>query len=492
MASKKNVLFIIADQFRADSLGVVGHPIVQTPNLDMLAREGVLFTQCFTQTAPCGPSRACMYTSRYACSHRSVNNKVPLIDAHENLGVAVRESGRDPIVISNNDYTVDPRILPPDDFRTYTRFYDNFLPGFNGVLLHEYDSPEWFEDLRQKGYPEHLLNHNQVHKPNVPEAGPEDHLPLRFPSYIRAEDAECRFVTKTAIDHMSQREEAGWFVSLNYIKPHPPRICSAPFNDMYDPADMPPAMRQADELKSEHPYLKRMYSEPDLVSERDLREVQANYWGMITELDAALGDLFQYLKDSGQWDNTLIVFTSDHGEYLGDHFLTGKGKIYDGTMRVPLIIRDPSPEADVTRGQQVDGFVESIDHAPTMLDYLDISIPNRFQGTSVLGRVRGKGVAKSEVYYERDIRDEVADLISDPDLGLLWVIRDDKFKYVHFADESFPALLFDLQQDPHEFTNLADDPEYLPTMITYCQKLLRWRMKHEDQRMTHWHARYKL
>ncbi|MBT3604805.1 MAG: sulfatase-like hydrolase/transferase, partial [Candidatus Latescibacteria bacterium] len=321
---------------------------------------------------------------------------------------------------------------------------------------HEYDSPEWFEDLRQKGYPEHLLNHKDVHKPNVPAEGPGDHLPIRFPSYIKAEDAECRFVTKTAIDHIGQRQGTGWFVSLNYIKPHPPRICSAPYNDMYDRVDMPAATRNEEELHSEHPYLKRINENPDLVSDRDLRETQANYWGMITELDAALGELFQYLKGSGQWDNTLILFTSDHGEYLGDHYQTGKGKIYDGTLRVPLIVRDPSPEADVTRGQQLDGFVESIDHSPTMLDFLDIPIPDRFQGTSALGRVRGTGSAKPEVFYERDIRDEVADLISDPDLGLLWVIRDHKYKYVHFADDTFPPLLFDLQADPGEFNNLAD------------------------------------
>jgi len=492
MPASKNLLFIIADQFRADSLGCAGHPVVQTPNLDMLARASARFGQCFVQTAPCGPSRMCMYTSRYPCSHRVMGNKVPLVDAHENLGMYLREGGYKPGQMGYQDYGVDPRILPPDDFRTHTPHYDNCLPGWKNLLYHEYDSPEYFAYLRETGYPEALCNHREIHKPNVPPEGPGDHLPLRYPAHYAAEDCECRFVTNRAIEHIRSQEQSGWVLNINYIKPHPPRICSAPYNDMYDPADMPPPVRRETELASAHPYLQRMHKKPDLVSERDLRETQANYWGMITELDASLGLLFKALKDAGQWDNTMIVFTADHGEYLGDHYMTGKGRLYDTAMHVPLIVRDPSPEADVTRGKVLDGFVESIDHAPTMLEYLGVPIPDRVQGTSVLGRVRGRkdARAKTEIYYEKDIRGEVKDLVPDPDRRQFWLVRDERFKYVQFGDEAIPPLLFDLENDPGEFHNLADDPAHMPTVLHYCQRLLRWRMKHEDQRMTHWHARY--
>lgn len=490
MPKPLNVLFILADQFRSDSLGCVGHPVVKTPNLDMLAQSGVFFKQCFVQTAPCGPSRMCMYTSRYPCSHRSVGNKVPLVDAHENLGMYLRAAGYKPAQMGYQDYAVDPRILPPDDVRTYKPNYDNFLPGWDNLLDHEYDSKEYFAYLREKGYPEALCNHDAIHKPNVPPEGPGDHLAIRFPAHYKEEDCECRFLTNLAMDYVQAHSQGGWVLNLNYIKPHPPRICSAPYNDMYDPADMPAATRREAELQSDHPYLSRIHRKPDLVAERDLRETQANYWGMITELDTSLGLLFDSLKKTGQWENTLIVFSSDHGEYLGDHYLTGKGQLYDGTMRVPLIVRDPSPEANGTRGQLVDGFVESIDHAPTILDFLGVPIPDRFQGTSVLGRVRGAGEGKAEIHYEKDIRGEVADLVADPDCRLLWVVRDDEYKYVQFADEAIPPLLFDLKADPGEFHNLADDVVHMPTVLRYCQKLLRWRMKHEDQRMTHWYAQH--
>lgn len=484
-----NVLFILADQFRPDCLGIAGNPVIRTPHLDALAREGTLFQKCFVQTAPCGPSRMCIYTGRYLCSTRAVDNKTPLIDAEENLAMALREGGYAPGIIGYNDYAVDPRILPADDPRTQEISYDNFLPGFDLALRHEYDSPEYFEMLRRKGYPEALLSHEAIHRPNVPPRGPGDHLPLRYPAHYRAEDSEGRFVTQAAIDYLRERRDAGWVLSLNTIKPHPPRICAAPYNDMYDPSDMPAPNRRPEELTSTHPYLKQVHRQPQLVSERDLRETQANYYGMITELDACLGLLFRALKESGQWDRTLILFSSDHGEYLGDHYLTGKGQFYDETMRAPLIVRDPSPEADATRGAQLDRFVESIDLAPTILEYLGLPVPDRFQGQSVLGQVRGRldTRPKTEIFYEKDFRSEMRHVAGqDLDRCLLWVVRDDAYKLVHFADASVPPLLFDLKRDPGEHHDLAGAPGHLPVLLAYSQKLLRWRMRHEDQRMEHW------
>ena len=239
MAERKNVLFILSDQFRADCLGIDGHPVVQTPNLNALSRESTRFNKCFIQTAPCGPSRMCIFTSRYLCSTRAVDNQTPLIDAQENLAFELRQGGYRPALMGYNDYAVDPRILPPGDPRTYTPNYDNFLPGFDVALDHEYDSKEYFEMLREKGYPQDLLSHAAIHKPNVPAEGPGDHLPIRYPAHYTEEDSECRFITNTAIDYILDKKVEGWMLSLNYIKPHPPRICSAPYNDMYDPDEMP-------------------------------------------------------------------------------------------------------------------------------------------------------------------------------------------------------------------------------------------------------------
>ena len=491
----RNVLFILADQFRADCLGVAGNEVLQTPNLDQLAHEGAHFRNCFNQAAPCGPSRACIYTSRYLCSTRSINNQTPLRDAEENYGYALRQAGYDPGLIGYNDYTVDPAVLPPGDRRLRELDYANVLPGFERVYYHEYDSVEYFAWLKEQGYPDELLNHAAIHSPNVPEEGPGEHLPCHFPAHYKAEHSECRFVTDKAREYIRKRgendNEKGWVLSLNYIKPHPPNINCEPYSDMYDSADMPTAARQPEELDHPHPFVRAAIGEGQHKDEQHLRDFMACYYGMISELDDNLGLVFDEVKRTGQWDNTLIVFSADHGEYLGDHYMVGKGNLFDGAMHTPCIVRDP----EAVPGQTHDGFVEAIDLAPTVLEWLGVEVPGRFQGKSLMGAVRGdeNHALRTEIHYEYDYRSPARQLDPETDMDqhLLWVVRDADYKYVHFADERVPPLLFDLRSDPSEFENLADRPEHATTVLAYCQRLLRWRMCHEDQRMERWSAQFR-
>lgn len=224
--------------------------------------------------------------------------------------------------------------------------------------------------------------------------------------------------------------------------------------------------------------------------------LRACYYGMISELDACLGRLFQALKDTGQWDNTLIVFTSDHGSYMGDHYMQGKLHFYDAALRVPCIMRDPSPRAGVTRGKHLDPFVESIDTAPTVCEFLGIPSHERFQGQSVLGFLHGRPHAQPkpriyhEFYYYSSLKEEEK-LRANPDACRVWTVRDDDCKYVQFGEDHLPPLLFDLKSDPGEFENLAAKPEYAATVAEYCQHLLRWRMRHEDTRMERWALQYR-
>ncbi|HCL30480.1 MAG TPA: sulfatase [Candidatus Latescibacteria bacterium] len=491
-----NVLFILADQFRADCLGHLGNDTIKTPNLDRLAREGVSFTHGFNQAAPCGPSRMCIFTSRYMCSARAINNMTPLRDAHESLPQHLRDAGHNPGLIGYNDYTPDPEILAPEDERRHHLGYDNCLPGFERVYYHEYDSEEYFAWLGEQKYPDELLSHAGIHQPDVPAEGPGPHLPQHFPAKYRAEHSECAYVTDRAIDYVQQRgatQEAGWVLSLNYIKPHPPNICCAPYHDMYDPATMPPAARSTAEQSPTHPFL-RALAPDQLQEDLHLREYRACYYGMITEVDDNLGRLFQALESSGQWEDTLIIFSADHAEHLGDHYLTGKGMFYDGGMRIPWIVRDPTAAADTTRGQIRREFVQAIDSAPTIMDWLGLEIPDRFQGRSVLPLIRDGGdyEARREIHYEFDYRQgAMARGAEDPDEHLLWVVRDHEHKLVQFADPEMPPILFDLQADPEELENVAQKPAYQAKLLDLSQRLLRWRMRHEDQRAEHWAQNYR-
>jgi arylsulfatase A-like enzyme len=154
-----------------------------------------------------------------------------------------------------------------------------------------------------------------------------------------------------------------------------------------------------------------------------------------------------------------------------------------------LIVRDPSRAADATRGKTLDGFAESIDITPTILELMGLEVPDRVQGTSLAGRIRGSGEAgKIEIHYEKDYRHIPG---MDRDECLLWVVRDDSHKYVQFADPSVPPLLFDLVVDPVESNSIAGRPESTPILLDFCQRLLQWRMKNEDQRMEHWASQFK-
>ncbi len=492
MPERRNVLLILADQFRHDCVGAAGNPVIQTPHLDSLAHEGTLFSKYFVQTNPCGPSRMCLFTGRYLCSNRALTNETPLIDAEENLAMHLQAGGYNPALIGYNDYVRDPRTLPHGHPQKTTPCYDNVLPGFDWVLFHdEYTSQEYLQWLRTKGYPDAILDKIKVSEPDVPSEGPGDHLPLHYPAHYKAEDSEARFVTQTAMDWIRPRAGSGWFLSLNYIKPHSPRVCPAPYHNMYSPSEMPVPIRHPSELENDHPYYRLMQREHCLVDELEWRETRACYYGMISEVDDCLGALFEFLKQTGEWDHTLILFSSDHGDYMGDHYLLDKAHFFDATMRVPLIIRDPASHADVTRGQKMNHFAESVDLAPTILEFLGLPVPDRFQGNSLLGMVRGnqKAPGKKEIFFEADFRTRPAvDRSIHPDECLFWVVRDDHYKYVQFASADMPSILFDLAKDPDEFFNRAQSPSHVGVVAEYCQKLLRWRMRNEDQRMEHWAA----
>ncbi len=495
---RKNVLLIIADEFRADCLGAAGNPVIQTPHLDAFARESVRFDQCYVQTSPCGPSRMCIYTGRYLCAHNSSDNMTPLMAAEDNLAMHLRRHGLDPAIMGYNDYAIDPRILPEGHPHKTSLCYDYFLPGFEVALDHEYDSPEWYAALKRKGYPPEMCRREVMYAPNVPPEGPGDHNPFVYPAHYRAEDSESQFMTDVAVDYCARHRGEGWFLSVNYIKPHGPYICPAPYHAMYDPAAMPPPVRRPEELTRPHPYFARLLlnAPGELMQERDWRELRACYYGMISELDACLGRLFRAIKESGQWDNTLIIFTSDHGSYMGDHYLVGKAHFYDTALRVPYILRDPDPAADATRGSVISDFCECIDTAPTVCEFFGLPPHDRFQGRSLLGAARGLGDTPPrprihhEYYYYSSLKPEERS-VADPDACRLWTVRDRRFKYVQFGEEALPPLLFDLQADPGEFENLAARPEYALKVAEYCQHLLRWRMRVEDTRMERWANRYR-
>jgi arylsulfatase A-like enzyme len=288
-------------------------------------------------------------------------------------------------------------------------------------------------------------------------------------------------------------------------------IAPEPYNAMYDPAEVPFPQRKAtpEQEGEQHPFLKVKIAalaaskgvdehNPNNavhMPELELRQIRATYYGMITQVDDQIGRLIAHLKQTGEYNETLIIVTCDHGEMGGDHYCWGKEIYFDQSFHIPLIIRDPRRAADRNRGRQVEQFTESVDILPTILDWLGRPIPDQCDGRSLMPFIEGATPPdwRTDVHYELDFRtspnsgsiDPEAALGIAPDECYLTVLRDDHYKYVHFV--SLPPLLFDLKNDPYEMTNLANDPKYREVLLTYAQRMLSWRMRHVDRTLANLH-----
>lgn len=492
MKRNMNILFITADQWRGECLSILGHDQVKTPNLDALARDGLLFRNHFAQATPCAPSRSSLHTGMYLQNHRCVINGAPLDDRFGNWAREVSAAGYQPSLFGYTDSAIDPRGLDADDIRL--QHYSEPLPGIHSYTPMRDEVPvEWVEYLRERGYPERdrPWSYYAVIEEGVDWAQGGDRV---LPLAIKAEDHETHYMVNRCIDWIAA-QQGSWITHLSLLRPHPPFAAPEPYNRHHDPAQMPAPLRagSADEEAAQHPLLDYFihhskYRAPDEI--RQTQQDMTNYFGLIEEVDDNLGRLFASLKAGGHWDSTLVVFTSDHGEQLGDHWLISKLGFYDQSYHIPLIIRDPRVQADASRGTQIDGFSENVDVMPTMLDWLGLEVPSQCDGFSLLPAIRDGAMPagwREEAHWECDFRN-VRDATVERYLGItmhqcgLSVIRDHCYKYVHFA--ALPPLFFDLQRDPGEFVNQAANPEYQARVLEYAQKMLTWKINHAERGLT--------
>jgi len=499
MTKPQNILFITADQWRGECLSALDHACVKTPNLDRLAADGVLFRRHYSQATPCGPGRASLYTGLYLHNHRSVVNGTPLDARHANIALESRKAGYDPVLFGYTDVSADPRMHEEGDPELTS--YEGILPGITPVIRMRSDLQPWLAYLEGKGY-EMPEEKNGAFRPTANFPDSEQRGPTYAPARFKAEDSLTAYVTDEAIKYISERRDEPWFVHISHLSPHPPFIVPEPYHELYDPADMPQPVRAdspEDEAK-QHPWLEYFlgnqegtgftvgYTAADNLSLTDSETLQlrATYFAMMTEVDDQVGRLIAHLKETGEYDNTLIVFCSDHGEMLGDHWLYAKYGYFDQAFHTPLILRDPRPEADAGRGRVVSDFTENIDVMPTILDWIGVPVPVACDGETLLPFCRGENPPdwRSEAHWAYDFR-SVVNRTPEKALGLtsdqctMTVIRDDKYKYVHFT--ALAPLFFDLEADPWEQNDLAGDPAYHGLVLEYAQKMISWRMTHDER-----------
>ena len=446
-----NILWICTDQQRFDTLGCTGNRFVQTPNIDALAAQSAHFTHCFVQSPICQPSRGSFLTGRYPCTNRLRQNGQSLPDNEKIVPKLLKDadyycglSGKlhlapaDPAV---ND-TIEKRIDDGyDEFNWAGDPHDNWgLHGSYTKFLHERGAK--FETTPRQDCP-------------FVSSG----MPLEL--------HETTWCAEAAIEFMTRREPTGkpWLFSVNMFAPHHPFDPPAELLDRYlrmiDDIPLPDNLNDDLANKSyfqafdaEGAYGQSMEYKRDLKA-RDHRMIRAAYWAMCDLVDISVGRMLRALADTGQSDNTIVIFTSDHGEMLGDHGIYLKGPyFYDPAVRVPFMIRLPGVISPV----KTDALLEMVDLSPTLLEACGLPKNPAMQGISLWPGLCGAEPLKGRenIYCEYY---NAMPFHSDP-TAQLTMLRTQTHKLVvnhtHNSGE-----LYDLSTDPGETRNQWQEPALL-------------------------------
>jgi len=468
MTDRPNVLWIMADQLRFDYLSCYGHPHLHTPHIDALAARGVQFTNAYVQSPVCGPSRMSAYTGRYVRSHGSTWNGMPLRVGEPTLGDHLREAGARAVLVGKTHMTADLEGMAwlgidPKSEIGVSRSECGFDPFERDDGLHP-DSP------RQKW------------------SAYDDYS--RLPANVPEEHSETAYMTDRAMAFMTEaaKKDAPWVCHLSYIKPHWPYIVPAPYHDMYDESHIIPPTRDQSEYDTDHPLMKAYLDARVCKSfARDhVREhVIPAYMGLIKQLDDNLGRLFAWMDEQGHSENTIIAFTSDHGDYMGDHWMGDKDFYHEMAVKVPLIIADPRPEANKTRGLVSEDLVEMIDLPATFMKALGcVDKPHVVEGRDLTPILHGTdGFSRKFVISEHDYHwSEMAKTLDQPQEDAhTTMIFDGRWKYIRC--EGFRPVLFDLETDPNEVNDIgaSEAGEHVEVRARMEAALLHWATQHHTR-----------
>ena len=495
----KNILFIMCDQLRFDYLGCSGHPTIRTPNIDALAKGGVRFSNAYCQSPICGPSRMSTYTGRYVSAHGSSSNFTPLRIGEKNIGHHLNPLGMRTILVGKTHIVGDKEgmdrlgINPGSPvgvhhsqagFEVYERD-DGIHPD---TMVHP--DLTYNNYLKSRGYTE---DDNPWHwAANSVDTGKEvrsgffnDRVDL--PARITDEDSETPYMTRRAMEFLlKDNGETPWLLHLSYIKPHWPYVAPVPYNDMYSATDVLPAVKSEAELIDTNPLLKLLMDRvggKTFSNETAREKVIPVYMGLITQIDDQLGILFDFMQARGLLEKTLIVFTSDHGDYLGDHWMGDKDYFHEPAVKIPLIVVDPGKSADCTRGTVDDSLVESIDLLPTFIEYQGGKVePNILDGQSLVPKIHGKKCKwRDYVISEYDYSCQVF----RPQTGKMpldcrsYMIASKKWKYVHAP--GYQPVLFDLSNDPDELNDLGCSSDHTDIRQSLFKQLADWALQYRQR-----------
>jgi len=465
---RPNILLITTDQHNAEIMGCAGNPVVQTPHLDRLAREGVLFAEAYTPHPVCTPARTSIFTGQTADHHGvpyNINLREERADPPKWTGLAA-------------DATPFPELLRREGYRTalfgklHTKQAGNRNFGIETMRLAEGKGQfvefgtapdDYRRHLKERGHPDSAWR--TWEDPDYPTRG--------WTPCVLSEEDYIDTWTATEALHWLGESTAPFFAWVSFSGPHTPWDPPAPYDTMYDPDDIPEPARRQGELEEKHPdwvdciaqtvpatppFSRDNTRAPGIdnaysrFTERQRREMLAAYYGQITLIDAQVGRLLAHLDERGLTNDTLILFTADHGDYLGNNWAFFKYSTqYDSLSRIPFLLRWPG---HAPAGAERREIVSLIDIAPTILEATELSPIDPMDGQSILPLLTGETT---------DWRDH---LVLN---GRPRCVVNGQWKYLLYPD-GFEEL-YSRQADPHELHNRIDDPTLAPIRDAMHAKL---------------------
>lgn len=460
MSKQYNIVWFCTDQQRWDTIHSLGNPYIHTPNLDRLVEEGVALTRAYTQSPICTPSRACFMTGRFPRSTKAIFNGNDKFSKDEKLisklfqeqGYVCGLTGK--LHLTSAEGKVEKRVDDGYTYFAYSHHPHNDWPNDGNqyqVWLREH-GVKWEEIYGGKFTS--MATWPPVANPGF--SGKQVGVPPQY--------HQTTFCVEKAIEFMKQNEGHPWYININPFDPHPPLDPPQAYKDKLKVEDMPlpkyregemdkkPPHQQKDLLQGGQDGQAEIYGE---LTEYEKREHFRDYYAEIELIDDQFGRLMQYLEESGQRDNTIVIFMSDHGEMNGDHGLYWKGTyFYEGLVHVPLIISCPSI---FKKGLRSDALVGLVDVAPTLLEAIGEEVPYYMQGKSFLKILTGE----ADPHHFRDaVYAEYYHTLKGTHENInATMYFDGRYKLVCYHGETYGEL-YDLSSDPDEFENLWDDPAY--------------------------------
>jgi arylsulfatase A-like enzyme len=456
LASKRpSILILMPDQLRADSMGCAGHPQIKTPNMDLLASEGVRFSSAFTVCPICMPARASFINGLYPHNHGMWTNVGQMPAKDETFFHHLQDSGYYIAHVGKSHYYMHSG--------QHMRDCEDYMHARGIDYVHETTGP-WATVTTDSYMTDHWREKGLL------QAFRDDYLKRRqhghrsvWPSPLPVDEFLDSYVGRKAVEFIdSYNEDKPFCLFVGFGGPHEPWDAPGEYATMYDPDDTPPHIPPAEpgEWVTEHGVQRMRQGRIDGMTEEEIQKIRANYYGKISLIDRWFGEIFVALQNRGWWDDMLVVFWSDHGEMAGDHLRLHKSVFYDSSVRVPLIIRWPG---QISSGATSSSLAQNIDVYPTLLEAVGAGPSKRCFGKSLWPTLRDPNVGHREALFSE---------ISSRGYHNT-MVRTDRYKYA-MDNTGEGYMLYDVAEDPKEQSNLIGHPDFRDIERECRDRILRF------------------